>query len=378
MKDESMDIVIYDTQHFETTYAYIRLFDHPTCRITLFISPEVEKPLKDNLGVSATKYTWVIRTGSNIKFAKKLYKTCLKVKPAYLIFTTISDYHLVYGLICMGLTKTKTILVIHDANSFFKPVLSLSARSLVKYLGKKALSFFINSYATLLSSTKDYIATTFKPNKPIHLLPGGIYENYNPPQPSSYSGLQILIPGSIDKKRRAYEEVWELVNLLKSKEGIYRIILLGKPVDEYGLLLLKQLREVTISNIELVVFDQFVEQSVYNNFLKDCDVIWIPLRKEFINDSMYTESYGITKASGSFFDAVRYAKPMLLPAHITIVPELQQQILTYSSIENLTTILEELSLKDSYYNRVLEQAKNNALNFTVDAVRSRISLIQEG
>src|SRR6266540_4432714 len=110
-----MQIVIYDTEHFETTYALIRIFDTPQNNITIFTTVEMSILLKQMLSEKAGCYSWMIKDKRSYTF--DLYKYCRRKKASHLFLNTVSYHHIFFAILCFFLRQTKSILTIHAANS---------------------------------------------------------------------------------------------------------------------------------------------------------------------------------------------------------------------------------------------------------------------
>ncbi|MBL0134849.1 MAG: hypothetical protein IPP79_13075 [Chitinophagaceae bacterium] len=77
------------------------------------------------------------------------------------------------------------------------------------------------------------------------------------------------------------------------------------------------------------------------------------------------ETYGQSKSSGNMFDAIRYAKPLLVPASLTIDKEQEDAAIVYKDLEELIEILSNLQQSDKraiWAGKALEVAKNYSVS----------------
>src|SRR5215203_1179161 len=111
-----MKIGIYDTEHFETCFTIVKLFDITSNTITLFATQEVAIPLRCLLGDSASRYTWIILNKKSLRNGYDIYLHCKKNKIDVLLLNTVSRHHLAFGILCLFLKNVKSIVVVHDAN----------------------------------------------------------------------------------------------------------------------------------------------------------------------------------------------------------------------------------------------------------------------
>lgn len=369
-----MNIVFYDTEHFETTYAFVKTWDVPEHNITLFTTPEVAAVLKKMFGKDAGRYRWISKNKRNAFFIRDLYRYCRVHNVSLLVLTTVAHHHLLLALLCRLLKRTPTLLTIHDADSFFRPRLSLSLRPLVQYAGKNLLARWVKGYLALLLSVRDHIDRQYRPAQPVYCLPGGVYEGRQqaPALPGNGYPLVVVVPGSIDPQRRAYEQVLGLADALQYRQGTYELVLLGAAAGASGQAVLRAVAALQYKNVGIRYFaTAFVEHADFEQELERCHLVWIPLQQAFSTGGR-SERYGTTKSSGSFFDAVRHARPILVPDHIPLSPEIKDQCTTYSSPTDLADLLEKLSLEPDLLQQLAETAHGNALFFQPAAARTRM------
>src|SRR5215212_2295699 len=95
-----MNIVIYDTEHFETTYALIRILDTPQNKIAMFTTQKMEGVLKEMLAEKVHMYIWFISKKSSLRFVFKIYNYCKRKNVSYLFLNTVSYHHIYFGILC--------------------------------------------------------------------------------------------------------------------------------------------------------------------------------------------------------------------------------------------------------------------------------------
>jgi len=366
----SMNIVIYDTEHFETTYALIRILDRPQNTIAIFTTQKMERVLKEMLADKADMYSWFISTKSSLRFVFRIYNYCKRNNVPYLFLNTVSYHHIYFGILCFILKKTKSILTVHNANNFFNPKLKFRLRSLIQLLGKKVLARTVSNFATLLNSTKQYIDQTFQTKKRILVLPGAIYEGHIDENVLD-SVLSLVVCGSIDQYRRDYDQVFELAHELEKKQLTTQIILLGSAVGEVGKKIISKCLAAKFQFVDLTTYTaDFVSTAEYQSKIVKCNFIFQPLKKILQKPDEQPEEYGLTCCSGAFFDAVRFAKPLLLPDNIQLSAEVANQCIPYHSISELAEFLNGLTVTKK--NTWLHQAEINSLNFTPHLVGQQV------
>ncbi|HEV7330756.1 MAG TPA: hypothetical protein VGN63_06945 [Flavisolibacter sp.] len=366
-------IVIYDTEHFETTYALIRIVDLEFNSITIFADKTTETVLRQMLGEHANKFTWVTRSKTDYTTALALYRYCTVHNVTVLFLNTVSHHHLLIAVTSLCLKKVNVILTVHAANSFFSPKISFSPRSILRFLGQKLLRISVSSYAALLSSIRDYIVENFKIKKNVYLLPGGVFEPDKIKSLSTdpNSQLRIVVPGSIDHYRRDYQQIFELANLLELKKQNIQLILLGTAVGTYGKNVIRQCESLILKHVQLRYYDvDFIDPVEYEHQLDSCDFIFLPLTQMCKKPGEQAEEYGRTICSGSFYDAIRFAKPILIAENIPLAPELQDQCFPFPSLPGLCEILSKMSHGER--EEITTKAFRNSQRFSVTLLRKEI------
>jgi hypothetical protein len=365
-----MNAGIYDTEHFETAYTLIKILDTSCNKITIFTLTDLAPILKKMMGNDGADYNWVLLKRNKLINSYIIYKHCRVNKIDHLFLNTVSQHHILFGILCVILKKARTVLTIHDANSFFKPTYKMTLRSVLQYVGKKLLVKKVTVFATLLSSTKQYIQETFKPKQRVVCIPGSFFETESYPVQHASSTLKIVIPGSVDLRRRNYNFILELLPHLNTKNRI-EIVLLGGV--ERNNKILTQFKAFNSAMVKIKTYDQlFVDTEEYEKQIRTCDFILAPIQKFFQGESITPEEYGLSKSSGSFFDAVRFGKPLIVSADIMIPKEIQKQCIRYHSVYELAAFFEGVNSDNKLqYNKM---ALSNALNFTLENIRKRLPL----
>ncbi|MBD0295745.1 MAG: hypothetical protein ICV84_11200 [Flavisolibacter sp.] len=368
-----MNIVIYDTHHFETTYALLRIWDIPGNRITLFVTPEVAAPLNDLLLNDVNRFYWKIKNANNLLYLEQLYRYCRNENIHLLLLSTVAYHHILFAMLCRFLPETTVVLTLHDINSFFKPKFSLSGRTFIRYMGKKMLARSVSAYSTLLSSTKRYIEEKFKPPQPVYVIPGSIYEGKNSFKTEDIETPKIVVPGSIDIRRKNYEAVFELLNFIHALQKKWELILLGAADPVFGRDVLQKFKTVKKDFPGLIFYEsRFIEAKEYERQLEAADFIFIPLQQYTIIEDNIPEEYGVTKSTGSFFDAVRHAKPVIVPDYINVPEELKRQTFSYKTIDHLIQFLLSITKDTSALSALQQQTLENTLKFTPQAIRAAL------
>ncbi|MBB1283971.1 hypothetical protein HRH25_06265 [Flavisolibacter sp. BT320] len=241
----------------------------------------------------------------------------------------------------------------------------------MNFLGKKLLAKSVNSFSTLLTSTKTYIENKYNPTRPVGCISGSFFNGMPCPPVKDGSALVIVIPGSVDTKRRDYEQVFKLAKKWDPQNKQLEIILLGGARDSASRSVLEQLKKLSTPALTFITYQEaHIRQEEYDRQLERCDFVYAPLQKMFAEESPLPEQYGLTKSSGCFFDAVRFGKPLLLPAEIFLPAELALQTIVHSSPEELIQFITHLTGEDLY--RIQREAIKNAKQFAIENIARKL------
>ncbi len=130
--------------------------------------------------------------------------------------------------------------------------------------------------------------------------------------------LRVVIPGSINNRVRNYDVVVEALKIAEPFGTKIEVHLAGRVTDWNILDNFKNHFPQAFSPLlatDLIIwyYEKGLSEDAFNLLLQKSDIILSPLRPE-ITVGRYWELLGITKASGTPFDAVFFAKPLLLPS----------------------------------------------------------------
>ena len=235
-----MNIGIFETEHFEGAYPVIRLFDLAGNKITIFTDHKTHHRFQDLFKAEAGRYEWVVGNehGNRFAFFQKMYLAAQKSKLDVLYINTISKNHLLYGLMIKLLPRARVVITVHDINCFFDSMMSGSVRQRVQHIGKRLILQQKTEFNVVADTMVPYLAQK-TPHSKIHNIPGAVFENRNVPMDIS-AYIKLVIPGSIDKKRRDYQKVFELLEIAEKDKLPLHMTLLGGANDDYGDSILSQ------------------------------------------------------------------------------------------------------------------------------------------
>lgn len=365
-----MHVGIQESEHFEGVYPVIRLFDNGQNKISLFVNRYVREKLLDLLGDDASNYHWVVQedSESTFHFCRRMRQEILSRNIQLVYLNTISKHHLWYA-VWLPFSRIRTILTVHDVNCMFKSRIGFRPRAIAQFLGKRWLRNKVSAFNTVSETVKPYLEKQCRKDQEVYTIPGAVFDQELVAEPI-FPPLRIVVPGSIDPKRRDYGQVLELAKLLSSDP--VEIVLLGGGSSVYATSIWQQCKVAGLPN--LVWFEKsIIPQDRFDEWLNKAHFIWIPSVIETEICDGIREVYGITKSSGNIFDIIKHARPFLYPEGLIIPAELAQSGYPYASIEKLSAWIRQVLETPTIYPPLLKSAESASEAFTVGRLRSRFS-----
>lgn len=177
----------------------------------------------------------------------------------------------------------------------------------------------------------------------------------------SNKDLTVVIPGGVSQKRRDYHAVFKTIQNIKTDKR-YEFIFLGKAKD-HELEQLKHLSEQLHDSVKITYFSERVSSEDFEKWMQKADVLWCPIQQETAFFSI-KETYGVSKMTGNFGDAIAYGKLAVFPSGYPskldfIIPEK----------ENILNPLNELTHLhfdfQKYYSKIEIQKKTEEMLFSL-------------
>jgi hypothetical protein len=364
---------IFEMEHFEGAYPVIRLFDMPGNQLVIFTDARTYERFADLFKQHVDRFQWEIldKTGSKWRFFRQLYKAAKKHQLDIFYLNTISNNHIFYAWVIGLLRIARVVVTVHDINCLFKSRLSFRARPLIHHIGKKALIKRVHEFNVVSDTMIGYLRETTRGQKQIHNIPGAVFERE---QFSLTIGgyIHLVVPGSLDRKRRDYQQVFDLLQAAEARQLPLHITLLGGYTDDYGKSIIEQAAALETVYTKIMVYDtDLIHQDEFDEQLDLAHFIFIP---SVINTAIcfdIPETYGLSKSSGNIFDVIKHARPFIAPQQLLIPAMLGSSCFGYTSIDHLAGFLQGLFHNKDEYQDWQQKALANSKEYTIDRVRAR-------
>ncbi|RLF27778.1 MAG: hypothetical protein DRN05_05185 [Thermoplasmata archaeon] len=384
--NKKIEIGILEIQrHIPILYTFSKICKTKNTNITIFTTKKLFQRLEAYLENKKQHYFDLVlknKWESNYSYLRRVQQICNQ-KIDLLFVNTIHETTL--DLInYLGFNpKSKKILTIHHANAWFKPHLVLNIKNMIRTIDTNLSSALISKFIlpkfdainVIYPPLKDYIKKTGY-NREIFTLPTSIYENNSSGslhKKTTYYGdkkLCIVIPGLIQRHRKNLDGIpMVFEKLFRRYDKKLELHILGMPIGRYGKKIQEEFKKIREKGHSITLYKHFIPDKIFDETLMKSDIILAPIRIKTRADNEITETYGITVGSGIVYNAVRYARPIIVPAEFNMISELKTSTLTYNSLEELTHILEDLITNPQKLKLLKEEALKNSKKFSLQKMQ---------
>jgi len=366
-------VAIIEKDHFEVAATLLQLFDHAGYEVIVFIYPDAYHQLRLMLGDRLQQYTWVVKEKqeSNRDFIRRLF-THIRSGHFDLVYgSTIDDNFILYARHLRQIPGLRFVLTLHMINHYFHYHPALSLRRLVRYFGKKQLLSRANAYTVLSAPLTDHLQRKVGTVKPIYTISGSAFseELYIPQQYQTEDTIRIVVPGSVDSRRRDYSQVFALLTQAAQLQLPVHITLLGAFRDGYSEDILQHCRHWLSSHTNLVTYDAAIDQPEFDRVLGSSHFIWMPLQPTTIISDGVEEIYGTTICSGNTADVIRHARPSFAPSFLQHDNPLVSSCIGYAAVSDIINVLQQLS--PATYHQLQEKALAASRCYTIEKLTDR-------
>lgn len=189
---------------------------------------------------------------------------------------------------------------------------------------------------------------------------------------SSPETVRFVIPGNISRSRRDYDLVLDafetaFANFPEQLE----LRLVGRLKDEDIGSKCDELRE---KGYLIDYYTDWVDSETFVREMGASDIILLP-QNQYRKEALPFEVYGKTSGTGGVFEAIRHAKPILLPEHFPDVGCLPDSNLRYSNADDLENVLCRLVSNRKEVTTLKAKARANAERFSFEQQRERLHSI---
>jgi hypothetical protein len=218
-----------------------------------------------------------------------------------------------------------------------------------------------------------YARTRFGVSHPSFTVAPTLYEGRSADPPSGW--LSVTVPGQIERRRRDYDTVLDVFTELFERHGDgVSLTLLGGPQGSYGDRIVDRCRSLSNRGYTVEWFSEFVPISKYHETIQESDLLLCPLQPS-IDRGGWTETYGETKGTGSVFDGIRNATPMVFPDHFCVSDELEDATVGYGDDGELEAAMNRLIAEPDRLEALRAAAATVAEGYDLDSQAETFSAV---
>lgn len=354
--------------HYEVIRSYTKIFLANDYNVSLFVSEYNYKFIKDLKGFDEIQMTiWYEHENFD-----SFIITNLPVIEMNDIVISCSEHNRNNEVI-QKKWQTFSYQVVHDLHNTYDPILNLSFKGglyqffrITKYL---LSGYFIKKKRAIgkfdgIIVPSKIMAQYVKENhwcKNVKLLPFFFNEFQSPIQ--NRDVCKIVIPGTVNTKRRDYNFVRRVLLELSKKDTIPKIelILLGKPIGSDGRAAIKEIMSLSSPFLKVSFFENTISLQDFDTKMKDADFLFLPLKNEW-QYGVVNEIGGLSCISGNIGDMVRFGLPTLVPSSYRLDPELEFLVKRFeeNDLERSVAMITEFISKKQY--NLIKQTTLNSYN----------------
>ena len=265
--------------------------------------------------------------------------------------------------------KTKTLLIIHNGNTFFEPYKNLKLSNRFPEISidfARMLKFFILRQAYKRSQLLQQFNFLCLPSQTVEdfilnrntrleqkysfvgPLPFVYFEGNSQEKIQESTCIKIAIPGTVSDERKDYNIVLAAFQQLEYKsDQKIKLILLGNAGSKEGQELVAKFKILENENFELIYFKSAISQKEFDRQFLHIDFLILPIRQSY-KLGIISERYGYTNISGGINDMIRFGIPTLINSHYPLEPNIEKLTASFSSKEELISMIQQWIQKKTY------------------------------
>ena len=353
--------------HSEVLRTFAQLFLHLDWQVNVFTNQQVKEDCYELETASAVK--WYLQEDEKVPQFINQHHSIINDCDLAIFVTFLSLDGLAFQARDL---KPKTILVIHNGNTFFAAKANLSLKNVLQG-GPKDIARWLLFYLRnenkqrqtlmasfdLLSLAAPSMGDYFTQQKQlpkhldfIHSLPFAFFEGV---PKEEKAGIKIGITGTIRGEGRDYKKVLlAFQEMVPELQESVDLIFLGGAQSKYAKDLLKAFQEIENDFFKIRYASDFIAQKEFDKQLREVDFLILPLKKSY-QLGIIREVYGHTNISGGINDMIRFGIPALISPYYPLNSRLEKMSERYDSANDLARLLDQW-IKEKTFLKIREKA----------------------
>jgi N-acetyl sugar amidotransferase len=365
-----MKVAIIEADHFQYGLTQSKIFEDQ--EKLFFVTPSIKKEMSE---YHSELCTGTFHTIESIeKSVDTIIKICNSEKIDLLLLSPVFGSFEAVLKIAENI-HCKKVITIHNLNFW----LYSKFRTLRSYKERELKRKIVDAFDYV--AVEDFIYAHVKNNEPelfkkykFLYIPFTIFYERNKKYNKEHDLLKVVLPGSIHKDRRRYENVIEVIRHFALKKAPITFSFAGKPLEEYGKWVIAQLEESNKIKPGIVSYFAPNSETDPDLFLKEMETSDLVLSTSTTEFKALgtTEFIGKTKPTAAIHDMMSFQLPGLLPSHLMIPENLKGSVFNYNGAEDLENLLQQLLDEPQKLSMWKKQAQKNSYYFTASEIRRNL------
>ena len=141
-------------------------------------------------------------------------------------------------------------------------------------------------------------------------------------------------------------------------------------MENYGVKIIEKAKKLNTRGAHISFYEEVISENEFQHIISASSLILSPLVSSTTIHDNVAEVYGESKGSGNIYDAIRHAKPLIIPFKVTVPKEIISSCIRYESKENLVQQLLEILTRDAILCEYRQNAERNSEKFSKERIRS--------
>ena len=364
--------------HVKFLYTMMRICNTKETNVTVFTTKKIFSRIETYL-YNKSKYKIILKEENESihDFLKRIEKICNE-KIDLLFVNTIQMSLLNVPHYVKFNPKSKKILTIHLVNHWLKEKFSFNIKNIPRSIDISICIFFIRKIIlprydginVVYAPIKDFIEKNIHYKKSVFTIPFNFFdENIKIKPIKKETKIKFVVPGLIEIYRRNYDLTLDIFEkLFEEYNNKISLWLLGKPVGSGGNRIIERCKKLKEKGCDISFSEGFIPENKYNDVLMESDVVFSPLNVVTERDSGIKEIYGKTEGSALPFEAIQYAKPLIVPANFN-VDKLKSSSFRYKNRKDLEKKLRNIIQNKNILNELSKNALMNSKKYSLSILQ---------
>jgi len=372
-----MKIAIYETVHIECAIPLAILLKGSGYSVTFYVhetmKTDIQHALTDH---DYAGFEWVYLSDQPFFSLYRLLNGQINARQYDLFWLNTNDSkHLAFAALKLKYPRMKMAINVHEVNNFFRPRFTLYPKQVLRLISKKLLSTMADVFIVNTRQMKENIVRRSLTRKQSYVMTPVFYSPATIDRPfTSPDTLYVVIPGSVDCRRKDYMIVlhaWGKFIEAKDPQIDATLILAGN-YTLHGAAIAAACQQNPVLKETVRLFEKDIPEQDFQQILANATILLSPQHRITSTSDYTTEEYGVTKTSGNIQDAIRHAKPIVVPGFLQIFEEISSSAIRYSGEAALTAIFHDLCSNKAALAAMYQTAKTNSEKFSYNIMREKL------